>query len=184
MRTEVIRPSVPPALRLPTASAVRGRAPSLDLGAGLLGALTTAGLLLLSAVIMLATLLLAMRRGADAVATGLTDASITTNLLMALLLGAIVLVSFATGGYVAARLSRVGGRVQGVTVWTWAMVAPVIGLLLAAAGNGAARTVLDAITDDGAVIMLTLSAVLGGLLGALLGADAAERHRAAALPVR
>jgi len=71
---------------------VRGRAPSLDLGAGLLGALTTAGLLLLSAVIMLATLLLAMRRGADAVATGLTDASITTNLLMALLLGAIVLV--------------------------------------------------------------------------------------------
>jgi hypothetical protein len=178
VRTEIVRPSVPPALRLP---AVRFRA--VDLTAGLLGALTTAGLLLLSAVIMVLTLLLAMRRGADALATGLTDASLVTNLLMAVLLGGIVLVSFATGGYVAARLSTAGGRAQGVVVWGWAMVIPVLGTVVAAAGDGAAAQVLDAITDDGAVVILTLSAIVGGLLGALLGADAAGRNRAGAVPM-
>jgi hypothetical protein len=179
MRTEVVRPSIPSALRLP---AVRGR--GLDLIAGLLGALTTAGLLLLSAAIMVLTLLLAMRRGADALVSGLTDASITVNLLMAVLLGGIVLVAFATGGYVAVRLSTAGGRAQGCVVWGWAMVIPVLGTVFAAAGNGAAAGVLDTVTDDGAVVLLVLSAMVGGLLGALLGADAAGRPRAGALPMR
>lgn len=181
VRTQVVRPSVPPALRLSARPRARGHVRSLDLGAGLLGALATAGLLMLSAVVMLLSLLLSMQRGADALTTGLTDASVTTNLLMALLLTAIVLVSFAIGGYVAARLAAAGGRMQGAVVWACAMAVPALGILLAAAGNSLARTVLDAVTDDPALLTLTLSVLVGGLLGALLGADAAERHRSTAL---
>jgi hypothetical protein len=180
VRTQVVRPTVPPALRL--SARPRAHAPvRLDVGAGLLGALTTVGLLMLSAVVMALSLLLSVQRGADALTTGLTDASLTTNLLVALLLAAIVLVSFATGGYVAARLAAAGGRMQGVLVWACAMAVPALGVLLSAAGNSLARTVLDAVTEDPALLTLTLSVLVGGLLGALLGADAAGRHRAVAL---
>ncbi|HEY2833639.1 MAG TPA: hypothetical protein VGJ14_14515 [Sporichthyaceae bacterium] len=180
VRTQVVRPSVPPALRL-SAPRARGYLRSLDAGAGLLGALATVGLLMLSGVVLLGSLLLSVQRDANALTSGLTDASLSTNLLMALLLTAIVVVSFATGGYVAARLATTGGRLQGVAVWACAMTVPALGVLLAAAGNTLARTVLDAVTDDPALLTLTLSVLAAGLLGALLGADAAQRHRSAAL---
>lgn len=174
VRTQVVRPSVPPALRLSAPPRVRGYLRSLDPLAGLLGALTTVGLLMLSGIVLLGSLLLSVQRGADVLTTGLTDASLTTNLLIALLLTGIVVVAFATGGYVAARLAGTGGRLQGVVVWACVMALPALGILLAG-------TVLDAVTDDPALLTLTLAVPAGGLLGALLGADAALRHRSAAL---
>jgi hypothetical protein len=182
VRTEAIRPAAPPTLRLPARPGVRDHVRSLDPAAGLLGALTTLGLLVLSTVILVLGLLLSVQRGANALTAGLTDASITTNLLMALLLGGIVLVSFGTGGYVAARLAATGGRAQGLLAWACATGVPTLAMLFAATGNSAARTVLDAVTDDPALLSLVLSVAVGGLLGALLGADAADRQRSAPRP--
>jgi hypothetical protein len=147
----------------------------------LLGALVTVGILMLTGVVALLTLLLSARRGADAVASGITNASIGANLLMALLVSSVVLVSFGTGGYVAGRFAEAGGRMQGLFVWAGVMAPPAVGLLLAAMGNGVASTVVDALSDDPALLSLFVSVLAGGLLGALLGADAAERHRTAAL---
>jgi amino acid transporter len=97
----------------------------------------------------------------------------------AILVLAILLISYFCGGYVAGRMARFNGIKQGVAVWLWALIVAVAAaILVAVAGtdyNVFAR--LDAFpripVDEGdlttAGIIALLVAVAVALVGAMLG---------------
>jgi MFS family permease len=112
--------------------------------------------------------------------TDVTGASAkTVGWTGAILVLAILLISYFCGGYVAGRMARFNGIRQGVAVWLWALIAAVLGaILVAVAGtdyNVFAR--LDAFpripVDEGdlttAGVIALLVAVAVALVGAVLG---------------
>lgn len=95
----------------------------------------------------------------------------------------VLLVSYAAGGYVAGRMARFDGLVQGVAVWVWAIVLGIIaglvsvvlegslGLLDALAGlpripmNNGDLTIAGIIAAVAIIIVTLGGALLGGWLG-------------------
>jgi hypothetical protein len=105
-----------------------------------------------------------------------------------IVLGAILLIAYYCGGYVAGRMSRFSGLKQGFAVWLWAVIiasiAALLGLIfgsrfdLLAVTNSFPRLPLN----EGQLSMWGIIAVLGAaavaLIGALLGGLAGMRfHR-------
>lgn len=114
--------------------------------------------------------------------TDVTEVSFGAALASAIVLLAILFVSYLAGGYVAGRMARFAGAKQGVAVWIWGLV--VTGVLIAVAAIAGTRfDVLSsvgivpqiafgpdewlgtALTIAGAVVVTLLGAVLGGLAG-------------------
>jgi hypothetical protein len=153
----------------------------VDLVAGLLGALAAMGLLLVVTlgVTLLAVLVGTTQRGAGAIGSALTDASLTTSALLAGLLAVMVLLPFVVGGYVGARLSSAHAPGQAVVVWAWALLPMLLVGLGALFSGGSARHGVALVLADPAGALLVLSGLSLSLLGSLLGADTARRHRAA-----
>jgi len=148
----------------------------IKIGSAFFGWLSAMGMtVLLTALVVAAGTALAVStntdvQGASAETVGWTGA---------ILVLAILLVSYFCGGYVAGRMARFNGIKQGVAVWLWAVLAAVIAaILVAVAGNNYnvfAR--LDAFpripVDEGdlttAGVIALLVAVAVALIGAILG---------------
>jgi hypothetical protein len=112
----------------------------------------------------------------------------TAGLVGAIVAGAVVLIAYFCGGYVAARMARFNGLKQGIGVWLWALIAAAVVTVLAlllgnrfnmlSSLNGvipipASRA---ALTSSGIVTAVALIVV--SLVGALLGGLAGMRfHR-------
>ena len=144
---------------------------------GFFGWLTATGL----------TVLLLSLIAAIAAMAGVQDANPsslqTLGIGGAIALGAVLLISYFCGGYVAGRMARFSGLKQGLAVWLWAIiVAVVLGVAGAIVGTQSGLTnslgsvpqlpfSADQLTVAGiasavAVLVLTLvGALLGGLAG-------------------
>ncbi len=151
----------------------------LNLGAAFFGWLVGVGMAaILTAMLSAAGAALALTK--DALAN--THTTTTLTLTGATLLAVILLLSYYAGGYVAGRLSRFSGAVQGVGVWVIGLVVTV-GLAIAAAAAGTKYNVLgqlrlpsipvsgQSFAPGGAIVLaavavLTLvAAMLGGVVG-------------------
>lgn len=147
----------------------------LNVGAAFFGWLVGIGIAaLLTAILGAAGAALALTQ--DAVAN--TSTTTTLTITGAVLLVVILLIAYYTGGYVAGRLSRFSGGVQGFGVWVIGVVVTA-GLAIAGAVAGSKYNVLSqlrlpSIPVDGqsfatggaialaAVAVLTLLAAIGG----------------------
>jgi uncharacterized membrane protein len=135
----------------------------------------------------LTVLLLAVVAGVGAL-TGLQNTSGAKQMQAAGIGGAIVLlavllVAYFSGGYVAGRMARFSGLKQGLAVWLWALIiAIVVGVVGAVAGSqsgltdqlssvpqlpfSASQMTVAGIAAAIAVLVVTLvGALLGGLVG-------------------
>jgi hypothetical protein len=104
----------------------------------------------------------------------------------AIILAVIMFIAYYCGGYVAGRMARFNGALQGLTVWLWAVViAIVVAILTAIAGsrydilgnvNGFPRIPMDAadLTTAGIITAIVIAVVSLG--GALLGGIAGMRY--------
>jgi hypothetical protein len=151
-------------------------------GAAFFGWLVTVGMgAILTALAAAAGAAIGLTEGVDAV----TGDVKTLSLVGAILLLAIVLIAYFTGGYVSGRMSRFDGGRQGLGVWlVGLLVTIVLGVLGAIAGseyNVLAQLNLPRIPVDegdltfGAVVALVL-VVVGTLLAAMAGGKAGERY--------
>jgi hypothetical protein len=65
-----------------------------------------------------------------------TENAATVGLIGAIALGVVVFVAYFCGGYVAGRMARFSGAMQGIAVWLWALiVAVVLAIVGAIAGS-------------------------------------------------
>jgi uncharacterized Tic20 family protein len=144
---------------------------------GFFGWLTATGMTVLLVAII--TAIAALAGVQDAAASDLSALGIGG----AIALGAVLLVAYFCGGYVAGRMARFSGLKQGLAVWLWAIiVAVLLGIAGAIAGtqSGVAgqlgsvaqlpfspsQATLAGIGSAVAVLVLTLiGALLGGLAG-------------------
>jgi hypothetical protein len=137
---------------------------------------------------VLLTALLAAAGTAVGVATGTDPAEAATRGVQnvqtvgwagAIVLAALVFVSYLSGGYVAGRMARFSGAKQGLGVWLWALLAAVVlAVLVAVAGskynvmsqiNGFPRIpVSEGQLSTAGIVALVLVAVTS-LVGAVLG---------------
>jgi hypothetical protein len=151
-------------------------------GAAFFGWLVTVGMgAILTALAAAAGAAVGLTEGVDAV-TG--DAE-TISLVGGIVLIAIVLIAYFTGGYVSGRMSRFDGGRQGLGVWVIGLlvtiVLAVLGAIAGSEYNVLARLNLPRIPIDegsvttGAVIAL-LVVLFGTLLAAMLGGSAGERY--------
>jgi hypothetical protein len=151
-------------------------------GAAFFGWLVTVGMgAILTALAAAAGAAVGLTEGVNAV-TG--DAK-TISLAGGIVLIAIVLIAYFTGGYVSGRMSRFDGGRQGVGVWVVGLLVTIaLALLGAIAGseyNALAQLNLPRIPVDegsvttGAVVALLL-VLFGTLLAAMLGGKAGERY--------
>ncbi|WP_157413658.1 hypothetical protein [Agromyces allii] len=98
----------------------------VKLGSALFGWLTATGTaaILTGTVAGAATALGVDTAGRAAVLTGVASESV--GWVAVAVLAAILLVSYWCGGYVAARMARFNGAVQGLAVWVWALVIAIV----------------------------------------------------------
>jgi hypothetical protein len=156
---------------------MRANRRAADLAPGFLGAVTTIGMALVLCLGAVAVaFLLARVRHADtaAVAAGIAAHLAGIDVVGALVLSFMVLGAFFCGGYVAARLIGPDGRGQAVTVWIWAVLAP-LGLAAIAIGCwGGVGAVAGVLGRDPAAAWLGICLAVIGLLGALLGGETGQ----------
>ena len=104
----------------------------------------------------------------------------------AVALAVIMFIAYYCGGYVAGRMARFNGALQGLTVWLWAVViAIVVAILTAIAGsrydilgsvNGFPRIPMSATDLTTAGIITAIVIALVSLGGAVLGGIAGMRY--------
>ena len=112
----------------------------------------------------------------------------TAGLVGAIIAGAVVLIAYFCGGYVAARMARFNGLKQGLGVWLWALVAAVVVTILALTlgdrtnmltnlgGSIPVPVSSNTLTTGG--IITAIAIIVVSLIGALLGGLAGMRfHR-------
>ncbi|HEU4807801.1 MAG TPA: hypothetical protein VFT01_06025 [Homoserinimonas sp.] len=112
----------------------------------------------------------------------------TVGWIGAISLVVIMLIAYYSGGYVAGRMARFSGAVQGVAVWIWAVVIAIVVAIVVAVGgtefniladvNGFPRIPInEGDLTTMSVVTLVLVAV-ASLVGAILGGMAGMRfHR-------
>lgn len=150
-------------------------------GSAFFGWLTATG-----AAVLLTTVAV-VGAAAFGLATSDPAAAQTAGIIGTVVLVLIIFLAYYCGGYVAGRMARFSGALQGVAVWVWAVV---IGLVVAGLGALAgAQLDLSALTgglpvpaDAGALttggIIAVLVALAIALAGAVLGGMAGMRfHR-------
>ena len=154
----------------------------IKFGVAFFGWLTATGLLAMLSAIA-AAIFATFGFDADTV----VEADFAAALTSAIVLLAILFVSYLAGGYVAGRMARFAGAKQGVAVWIWGMV--VTGVLIAVAAIAGSQ--LDVLSNAGVIpqiafgpdqmlaTVLTIAGVIVvSLLGAVLGGIAGMRfHR-------
>jgi hypothetical protein len=98
------------------------------------------------------------------------------SILGALLLAVVTFGAFFCGGYVAARMSRFDGLLQGLGVWAWSIGVPIVLWLLAAILDLGFRDVALSLLPNSAttVMLLGLCGIAGG--GAVVGGLVGEHY--------
>ena len=151
-------------------------------GAAFFGWLVTVGMAaILTALAAAAGAAVGLTEGVNAV----TRDADTISLVGGMVLIAIVLIAYFTGGYVSGRMSRFDGGRQGFGVWVVGLLVTialaVLGAIAGAEYNVLAQLNLPRIPIDegsvttGAVVALLL-VLFGTLLAAMLGGKAGERY--------
>ena len=184
-----LRESKPTAIRPDSREVVRAqkeRFGGMKFGACFFGWLTAAGTgVLLTALLAAAGTAFALSKDITAgQVTGQSPVNAQTiGLVGAIVLAAIILISYLAGGYVAGRMARFNGLKQGLGVWIWAVIAAVVvAVLSAVAGsqfnvlgnlNGFPRIPVGegnlTAVGIGTAVALALVALIGALLGGLAG---------------
>jgi hypothetical protein len=151
-------------------------------GAAFFGWLVTVGMgAILTALAAAAGAAIGLTEGVDAV-TGDVE---TLSLVGAIVLLAIVLIAYFTGGYVSGRMSRFDGGRQGLGVWLVGLLVTialaVLGAIAGSEYNALAQLNLPRIPVDegdltgGAVVALVL-VLVGTLVAAMAGGKAGETY--------
>jgi hypothetical protein len=114
------------------------------------------------------------------------DNATAIGLWGAVALAVIMFIAYYCGGYVAGRMARFNGALQGLTVWLWAVViAIIVAILTAVAGsqynilgnvNGFPRIPMSAADLTTAGIVTAIVIALVSLGGAVLGGIAGMRY--------
>lgn len=126
----------------------------------------------------------ALGLGGDITADEAAEAAVGGGaIIAAIVIGAVLLVAYFAGGYVAGRMARFSGAKQGVAVWIWAIaIAIVIAVFAAIAGSqwdilgnlqgfpripvtAETATITGILTAVGAAVVTLVGAVLGGITG-------------------
>ena len=136
-------------------------------------------------VVLLSALItgIAAAAGAQKTASSANGGALQTAGIVGIIaLGVVLFIGYYAGGYVAARMARFSGLMQGLAVWLWAVI---IAILAAIAGaiagsslgafsqlnasglpiSGATATVAGISTIVVALVLSLLGALLGGLAG-------------------
>lgn len=151
----------------------------IKFGVAFFGWLTATGLMVMLTAIA-AGIIAAFGFRADL--NDVDDVDFGAALASAIVLLAILFVSYLAGGYVAGRMARFAGVKQGVAVWIWGVV--VSGVLVAVAaiagsqfdvlsrfgilpqiGFGPDEVLATVLTIAAAIVVALLGAVLGGVAG-------------------
>jgi hypothetical protein len=161
----------------------------MKFGSAFFGWLTATGTALILTGILASTgtaISLGNGASADEVADAALSNADTVGLVGGIVLGAILLIAYFCGGYVAGRMARFDGLKQGVAVWLWALiiavVLAVVGLIAGAQFDVLAQ--LDSFPriplNEGAVtagsIVTVVIALVVSLVGAILGGLAGMRY--------
>ncbi len=153
----------------------------MKFGSAFFGWLTAAGMgIVLTALVAAIATLIGL---ATDVEEGVVVRASTLGVVGVILVGVVVFISYFAGGYVAGRMARFSGGVQGFAVWLWSLIAAAVvaglGLLFGARFDILAN--LDAfpripirpeeLTLEGIItavvlaLLPLLAAVLGGMAG-------------------
>ena len=158
----------------------------MKIGAGFFGWLSTIGAALLltaTAGAVAAAIGVAMNGDADQAANAAIQNADSASIVSAIVMLLIVFVAYLAGGYVAGRMARFNGAMQGLAVWLWAVVAALlIALTTALIGSqfdmqATLNSVPSIPVDEGSLtvvgittaILLALVSLGGAILGGLAG---------------
>ncbi len=193
-------PAAPAETRPRTASSVTADAPLRDdvlqreqerfggfkFGAAFFGWLTATGTaVLLTALVGAIGTGIGLGSGAtvDDAADAAADNAGTVGIIGAIVLAAVLLISYIAGGYVAGRMARFSGVKQGIAVWIWAVaIAILVAIATAVAGSQwdilanldslpripvtpETFTIAGILTALVAAVVALIGAILGGMLG-------------------
>lgn len=158
-------------------------------GSAFLGWLTATGAAFLLTALLAgigAAIGLGAAETAEDAVEGAIDEASTIGIVGAIVLAAALFIAYVAGGYVAGRMARVRGALQGLVVWLWALIFAVVVATLGAVGAQ-----LDALPQQESFPVLPLTAgeltatgviaavivVLVTLGGAVVGGMAGASHR-------
>lgn len=163
----------------------------VKIGSAFFGFLAATGMVvLLTALLTAAGAVVALATGTDVdeVTEQATDAAETVGIAGGIVLLVILFVAYFCGGYVAARMARFNGLLQGAAVWAWALVVAILVAILGAVA-GTEYNILAQLdifpripVEEGDLatggIITAVAAVVASLIGALLGGMSGMRfHR-------
>jgi hypothetical protein len=157
----------------------------IKLGSAFFGWLTATGMaVLLTAVLTAAGT--AVSLATDTTVEEATADPETVGLVGGAVLLVIVFVAYFSGGYVAGRMARFNGALQGVAVWVWAVLVAVLVVVLGAVAGDSYNVLVDLnafpripvnegdLSTAGIVVAVAVAVV--SLLGAVLGGVTGMRY--------
>jgi hypothetical protein len=158
----------------------------IKIGAAFFGWLAAMGMaVLLTALLAAAGTAVTVATGTDpaeAAARGAQNVE-TIGWAGAIVLAALVLISYFSGGYVAGRMARFSGARQGLGVWLWALVAAIV-VAIAAGVAGSKYDVMSQLNgfpripvSEGdlstagiaALVLVAVTSLVGAILGGMAG---------------
>jgi hypothetical protein len=182
MNASIAGPSVPGGGRAGMAAGGRHRFGGMKLGSAFFGWMTATGIsVLLTAIATAIAAALGTAGSTDPgrLAEQARQDLQSISIVSALILAAVLFISYYCGGYVAGRMARFDGAKQGLAVWLWAVImAAVVAILAAVAGsqfnvlanlNSFPRIPVNEGTLTTGGIILLIAAALITLAAAVLG---------------
>jgi hypothetical protein len=158
----------------------------MKVGSAFFGWVAAMGIAVLLTALVAATGAAIGQRTSGDLGDVVNDNASAIGLWGAVALAVILFVAYYCGGYVAGRMARFNGALQGLTVWLWAVViAIIVAILTAVAGsqydilgnvNGFPRIPMSAADLTTAGIVTAIIFGLVSLGGAVLGGIAGMRY--------
>ena len=167
----------------------KARFGGMKFGSAFFGWLTATGTAVILTAVLAATgtaVGLGSEGNPNEVAEAAAENAGTVGVVGAIVLGAILLIAYFCGGYVAGRMARFDGVKQGVAVWLWALiVAAVLAVLTGVAGaqfnilgslNSFPRIPINEGSLTAASIVTVIVAAVLALVGAIVGGATGMRY--------
>jgi hypothetical protein len=158
----------------------------IKVGSAFFGWVAAMGIAVLLTALVAATGAAIGQSASGDLGNAVNDNASAIGLWGAVALAVIMFIAYYCGGYVAGRMARFNGALQGLTVWLWAVViAIIVAILTAVAGsqydilgnvNGFPRIPMSANDLTTAGIISAIVIALVSLGGAVLGGIAGMRY--------
>ncbi|WP_019873256.1 hypothetical protein [Sporichthya polymorpha] len=151
----------------------------VKIGAAFFGWVTAVGmtvLLTLGVLTLMIAIGVVLGTDPDSATDGAASNAVAVSILGAILLAVVLFGAFLCGGYVAARMARFDGLLQGVAVCGWTVGVPVALFLLALVLDLGFRDVALSLLPSIATAVLGLGALGVAALGAITGGLIGERY--------